>query len=531
MSTVPVPYDNLTENPASAFPAVLLRDPNNSAISYTLYPETAGLAWGRRQVLPETRITFQSWLDRSVNDYYAVHFQNSPAAAASALVMGLSGSYDLVIPGALVPEGEISMYARVVRTISLQESRSTPQTVLVKTTIPGGVDREVGDSWVSGLTMRVEGLPEGSVLNPSIAASGMYALIDKYENMRKNDEVSIFVSGYYVRHIVSPAEAAAPGPLRVFIPPSIIQLGNQSGPFQIAFKVTDVAKNVSGGVDASFPFSKPYVLDSELDKTLLDYPLFLVDNVESLLVNLGTQSNSVFTLQAFLPRFPVVPYQVVAMLVVTDANGFMSTVRLAPILYNNERLITFPISRELINRMGGSSFRAVFETQSASGARLRRSGSNADVRVVAPPPLVRDYTSFTDGSLNGWLPGPAVQDGDLRFLPYQNTLNLYNNTNAANNAGVVLKKTFNNLQVGVSYSVTVKVARWIGLYNYPIVSLATNQGPLTPPVFITSMWPDFVTLSGVFTANSSTAELQFVNNQSTGVGNDYAIRDFDIVRL
>ncbi|MCF5051004.1 hypothetical protein GIW50_17070 [Pseudomonas syringae] len=530
MSTVPVPYDILTENPASAFPAVLLRDPNNSAISYTLYPETAGVAWGRRQTRPEARITIQSWFDRNENDYYAVHFQNSPAAAASALVRGLLPSYDLVIPGALVPEGEISVYARVVRANSLQESRSNPQTVLVKTTIPGGVDREVGDSWVSGLTMRVEGLPEGSVLNPSIAASGMYVLIDKYENMRKNDEVAIFVSGFYVRHIVSPAEAAAPGPLRVFIPPSIIQSGNPFGPFQIAFKVTDVAKNVSGGVDASFPFSKPYVLNSELDTTLLDYPLFLVNNVESDLVNLGTQSNSEFTLQAFLPRFPVVPSQVVGILVVTDANGFMSTVRLTPIPYTNQRSITFPVSRELINRLGGSSFRVSFETQTASGAVLRRSGSN-QIRVVAPPPLVRDYTSFTDGSLNGWLPGPAVQDGDLRFLPYQNTLNLYNNTNAANNAGVVLKKTFNNLQVGVSYGVTVKVARWIGLYNYPIVSLATNQGPLTPPVFITSMWPDFVTLSGVFTANSSTAELQFVNNQSTGVGNDYAIRDFDIVRL
>ncbi|WP_455823919.1 hypothetical protein [Pseudomonas graminis] len=119
--------------------------------------------------------------------------------------------------------------------------------MLVKTTIPGGVDREVGDSWVSGLTMRVEGLPAGSVLTPGIAASGMYALSDNYEDMRVNDEVAIFVSGSYVKHIVSPAEAAAPGPLRVFIPPSVIQSGNQSGPFQIAFKVTDVAKNVRRG--------------------------------------------------------------------------------------------------------------------------------------------------------------------------------------------------------------------------------------------------------------------------------------------
>ena len=538
MSTVPVTYDTLTDNPFSAFPAVLLRDPNNPAISYTMYPETASVAWGRRQVLPDTRITLQAWYERNLNDNYAIHFQNSPVAAASDLVKDLRSSYDLTMPGTSVPEGVISLQARVKRAISLQESRSTPQTVLVKTTIPGGVDREVGDSWVSGLTMRVEGmvdgqlqvLPEGSALTPSIAQYDMFALIDNYENMRVNDEVAVFVSGFYVKHIVSPAEAAAPGPLRVRILSSIVQSGNQSGPFQFACKITDVAKNVSGGVDAQFPFSKPYVLNSELDPTLLDYPLFLVDGVESSLVNLGTQSNSVFSLQAFLPRFPVAPYRVVGILVVSDANGFLSTVRLPPILYTNQRSITFPVSNELINRLGGSSFRVSFETQNASGATLRRSGG-FQVQVVAQPRLAGDFTPFANYDFNGWVQGSTVRGGDLMFRPYEGTLNLYNNTNIHANAGVVLKKTLNNMEVGARYSFCIQVARWIGLYDLPIISIATNQGSLSPLVFITSMWPNYVSICGVFTANNSTVECQLISHQASAEGNDYSIKNFDIVRL
>ncbi|WP_455823918.1 hypothetical protein [Pseudomonas graminis] len=388
MSTVPITYDFLTESPASAFPAVPLRDPNNPSISYTLYPETAVVGLGRRQVLPDTRFTIQAWYENNLNDYYEINVEGQKSATASDIVRAVRSTYDLTIPGTVMPEGEASMYARVVRAISRQESRSVPQTILIKTTIPGGIDREVGDSWVSGLSMRIENLPEYSTIDANVAARGMVALIDKYENCRVNDSIVLFASGLRVLHTVSPAEAAGPGPIRIPISPDVIRAGNQRGDYQIAFKVIDVVKNVSGGVDAQYPYSKPYILNSELDPSLLPYPLLLADGVESPVVDLGTQSNSIFSVEVsglpLVRPLPASPNQIVLVFTITDANGFISTLRLPRVASLNLRSQTIPVDSSYIRRMAGNSVRLSFEVQNFAGSVLNRSGSYPFQVVSAP---------------------------------------------------------------------------------------------------------------------------------------------------
>ena len=388
MSTVPVTYDTLTENPFSAFPAVLLRDPNNPAISYTVYPETAVVGLGRRQVLPDTRFTIQAWYENKLDDYYEINVEGQKRATVSDTVKALSSSYNLTIPGTLMPEGEALMSARVLRAISRQESRSVPQRILIKTTIPGGIDREVGDSWVSGLSMRIENLPEYSTIDANVAARGMVALIDKYENCRVNDNIVVFASGLRVTHTVSPAEAAGPGPIRIPISADIIRAGNQKGDYQIAFKVIDVVDNVSGGNDAQYPFSKPYILNSELDPSLLPYPLLLADGVESPVVDLGSQSNAIFSVEVSgltpLRPPPASPNQIVLVFTVTDANGFISFLRLPRVASQNLRSQIIPVDSAYIRRMAGNSVRLSFEVQNFAGTVLNRSGSYPFQVVSAP---------------------------------------------------------------------------------------------------------------------------------------------------
>ncbi|MGU9811411.1 YncE family protein [Pseudomonas sp. LF052] len=399
MSTVPGTYDLLTDLPYSAFQHVPLRDPDDPALPNTLYPETAVVGWGQRQVLPTTRITTNAWHTLSINDNHSIYINNAQVAAD--FVRAIRPSYDLNITGTTLRDGEVSLFARVQRAGSGQESRSEPRTVLIKTTLPGGIDRVLGDTWLSGLNMRIENLPEGSVIDPDVAAAGMWCLIDKYENARKNDTIDISVGGVFVTHTLSPAEAAGPGPFRVYVPSNIFARISQSGPVEVSFQVTDVVKNVSGGLGAKYTYSRPVTLESELDTRLLPYPLFNVNGIESALVDLDTQSNAIFTVVATgLPRVaiaPAPPNRVVVRLTITRPDGSINIVTLPPVNDRNVRTETITVDPNVIRQLAGSTFRVAFETQTAAGSPLARSGSY-QVRVVGTPvvaPLVRPLINGT----------------------------------------------------------------------------------------------------------------------------------------
>ncbi|PSL90729.1 YncE family protein [Pseudomonas sp. R9.37] len=399
MSTVPGTYDLLTDLPYSAFQHVPLRDPDDPALPNTLYPETAVVGWGQRQVLPTTRITTNAWHTLSINDNHSIYINNAQVAAD--FVRAIRPSYDLNITGTTLRDGEVSLFARVQRAGSGQESRSEPQTVLIKTTLPGGIDRVLGDTWLSGLNMRIENLPEGSVIDPDVAAAGMWCLIDKYENARKNDTIDISVGGVFVTHTLSPAEAAGPGPFRVYVPSDIFARISQSGPVEVSFQVTDVVKNVSGGLGAKYIYSRPVTLESELDTRLLPYPLFNVNGIESALVDLDTQSNAIFTVVVTgLPRAaiaPAPPNRVVVRLTITRPDGSINIVTLPPVNDRNVRTETITVDPNVIRQLAGSTFRVAFETQTAAGSPLVRSGSY-QVRVVGTPvvaPLVRPLINGT----------------------------------------------------------------------------------------------------------------------------------------
>lgn len=278
---------------------------------------------------PYAILVIEPWHDLSINDYHSVLIQYLNNSASSAVVKGEQERYNLIVAEENMPEGEVPMFGRVVRAGSLQESRSVTQTILIKTTLPGGVDRRVWEPWHSELFLSLEGLPEGSIIDANIAETGVWCLIKKYLNIRKNDVITVVVDGTPVEHIVSPAEAAGRGPIRVFIGPDIFAQISQFGPVGVVFKVRDVVENVSGG---KYPYSKPYMLESELDDSLLDYPLLFCDGVECPLIDLDTQSQSVFTVEVTLPRKTPTPNprnQVIVVLAITKADGTTLTKRSA----------------------------------------------------------------------------------------------------------------------------------------------------------------------------------------------------------
>uniref|UniRef100_UPI0015950546 hypothetical protein n=1 Tax=Pseudomonas sp. Irchel 3E20 TaxID=2008983 RepID=UPI0015950546 len=142
--------------------------------------------------------------------------------------------------------------------------------------------------------------------------------------------------------------------------------------------------------------------------------------------------------------------------------------------------------------------------------------------------VVVDYTPFDNRSYNGWTTGPAVQPGDLSFKELGGRLRLFNYTTTNNSAGILLRKTINNLVVGREYQFTVSVlnANIPPVIFYPRISLETSQGQLTSPLtLIGSYW---LQISGVFTAASSSIELRFVSHQADGNGNDYYMSDFKL---
>lgn len=136
-----------------------------------------------------------------------------------------------------------------------------------------------------------------------------------------------------------------------------------------------------------------------------------------------------------------------------------------------------------------------------------------------------DVTTFSakDGTdnWNGWMRGEAAVDPrDLTVRQDGNGYALFSNTFTSRSSGVLLSKSFQDLEVGRVYTFGIDVRRWINRYAVPVLSLESSAGVIVPPTEITSA---VNRLEGSFTADSSQMDLEIVSHIATGVGNDYII--------
>lgn len=73
--------------------------------------------------------------------------------------------------------------------------------------------------------MHVDGFPEGASIGAGDVVSGLWCIVESYEDIRQNDVIELSWDGIFVLHTVSPAEAAGGAPIRVFVSKSIIDQG------------------------------------------------------------------------------------------------------------------------------------------------------------------------------------------------------------------------------------------------------------------------------------------------------------------
>ncbi|QDG59943.1 hypothetical protein [Pseudomonas sp. NIBRBAC000502773] len=374
-TTGPQRVENLDE-PYSAYPSISLHA--------SLYPENAPIGLGIRHVRPYAHFIFEKWRLWSEYDYYALYLDDLLNAVAADIVLDDLPRYDLFVPEEHVPEGEVPMYGRVLRAGTFQESTSPLQTLLIKTTRPGGTDVDPGSAWHTGLVMTVEGLPEGSTIDRLIAGAGVWCLIERYEHIRQNDRIELSWDGVIVTHIVSPAEAAGSGPIRIFVSEAIILQGGLLGTLTLRFRVQDVVENFSG---EKYQYSKSYFLVSELDPSLIEAPVFLVDDVDLKQVDIDTQGDAVFKVSCFTGRqlpAPNPPHQVFVTLYATLADG--STREFAVPFRNatNVYVTEVPVDGDIIKQIVGGSFRVSFVIKDADGDFVGQSGS-ITVTVIGTP--------------------------------------------------------------------------------------------------------------------------------------------------
>ena len=399
-SIVPGPQrvENL-DPPYSAYPSV--------PIAGHVPGEVAVYGLGIRHVRPYALMSFENWSAQGIDDYFASYFGRSDADLAFPVADDLVSDTTLVrqnlaIPEERMPEGEVVTYGRVRRAGSGNESTSPKQIILIKTTRPGGTDTDPGSSWHTGLVMEVEGFPEGETLRLENIGLGVYCLIYLYEHIRKNDVIELSWDGIFVLHTVTSDEAGGAGPIRVFVDKSIIAQGGQRGTLTLRFRVRDVVENFSG---EKYQYSKPYFLNAELDPSLLNAPIFLVDDqeLESRQIDFDTQSGSTFELVVLTDRqFPAPNprYEITVSLLCTRDDGTSETILLGPVPDLNRGFTYIPIDNDIIAQLVGGSLRVSFFWK--TDAPLPRESGSLTITVVG--------TKVS-------MPAPSVSPIELGLIP------------------------------------------------------------------------------------------------------------------
>lgn len=146
--------------------------------------------------------------------------------------------------------------------------------------------------------------------------------------------------------------------------------------------------------------------------------------------------------------------------------------------------------------------------------------------VFLPQSRFDNLTDFSNGSLNGWATGDAINASTNKTLLEGGVLKIMTYP-GEKNAGTVISKKVSGLKKGQVYDFSAEVTRIIGKYKEPRLSLRVDGKDVTPVINLTTanLW---FTLGARFTANSDTAELSVVSHESDSMGNDYQIKTLRI---
>ncbi|WP_232109221.1 Ig-like domain-containing protein [Pseudomonas poae] len=407
MSTVPTPPYDLLKPPPSSPAQIQLRKPIDADDPdgpeepdfprKPLYREDAIWGVGHRSMqegMLDIRVV--AWFELAVGDYVEVIMKDQKDPKAFGYVREEKSEYFLSVKKADLPEGEVPIFIRVFRSNG-QEGRTHTILVLIKTTLPGGNDLRFWEDWHSELKLSLEDLPEDSIIDKDIVAAGVWCLIEKYPNCRKNDRFTIKWAGEEFYYTVSPEDVAHPGPIRVQVPAETIRKGIQDGKIGVGFTVQDVVGNQPGG---NYTYSKPYKVRLQTNKDLYKPPALKVDAEPTTQVDFDTQHNSVFVLKTYVPSYnkpkPNPRHTITVVLSIKKDDDTWVEVRLKGVPDTNVEGEDINVPNDIIAKAAGGQERgeilAWVEVHNASGTKLGSSGY-AQIFVVGtatkmPAPLV-----------------------------------------------------------------------------------------------------------------------------------------------
>jgi hypothetical protein len=145
--------------------------------------------------------------------------------------------------------------------------------------------------------------------------------------------------------------------------------------------------------------------------------------------------------------------------------------------------------------------------------------------------LLKDTANFHYRAWQGWAWGGAGSASDFSFyVGYgRNYYALNNYTYTMHSHGVVLQKSFYNLQPGAMYRYQFAVARQDGRHDYPVLRLRTSTGAASPYQTISSF--NWIVLDLYFTPNVPEVTLYLDSGQPSGNGNDYDMAWVDLSKV
>ncbi len=185
--------------------------------------------------------------------------------------------------------------------------------------------------------------------------------------------------------------------------------------------------------------------------------------------------------------------------------------------------LQIPIAREFVSDNLGGSVRAKYSLTRRDVPRRF-----SPIRVLYVRAGFDHITNFDNSNLNGWSYGPALRDlRDREFRTYDGFTVFHNHTYTNNSNGILFSQLFTNLHSGQQYHFSIKIRRWLGVYEVPSISLSTSLGPLTQPTIIDNLG-SFRTLEGIVTTTSTELTCYINSHESTGIGNDYQISEIRV---
>lgn len=419
MSTPPDSFERLNLVP---YPAGFVAD-----LSNTKYKELASKGLGRNEILPICYWVFEPWKEWKSLDRCIVQLGLPNPVKADALTVDRQDRYHVGFDGYKIPNGNLRFFGQVFRAGSQQEARSDEDLIFCKQSIPGGNDPNPEEPWHSGLLMKVikvledgsiKDFPEGSVIDKTMAEAGLWVWVYPYSDIRQNDINKFHFGTFSYEHTVSPQEASEKGGYAVLVPyKGYLEKLPKRGIFTIRMGVKDVVGNEPLG---AYTLSKPYMLRSEIDPTLLNAPRVVKDGDNVTTVDLDFLFDAEFTVLIKPPTAETAPRPLNKIVLAVEAfpeGGSSVTTYFDPITDKNYGSETIPLPGKFFHDIGRGTVRLWWKWTTSTGVLLKESGSYL-VHITGTPtrmPALKLLHPFNAGLISSGLNGVAEVP---RYTPY-----------------------------------------------------------------------------------------------------------------